>query len=101
MEEYPITSLFNSEMLTNGTFVNTTTLTHNGDSVDLAEAVRMVHLIVRPILVMLGTEGNIVSNGGSRISRWGGGRRPVGGGGANLRRIHFSAKTKEIDPVGV
>ena len=29
---------------------------------------------------------------------------PLGGGGANLRRIHFSmkmyAKTKEIDPVG-
>ena len=39
-------------------------------------------------------------SGGSRISRWGG-RRPVGGGGgANLRRVHFSAKTKEIDPVG-
>ena len=29
---------------------------------------------------------------------------PLGGGGANLRRVHFStktyAKTKEIDPVG-
>ena len=28
-----------------------------------------------------------------------GGRRPVGGG-ANLQHVHFSAKTKEIDPVG-
>ena len=35
-------------------------------------------------------------SGGSWISRW--------GGGANLQRVHFSAKTyvkkKEIDPVG-
>ena len=42
-------------------------------------------------------------SGGSRISRWGG-RRPVGGGGADLRHVHFLAKTyakmKEIDPVG-
>ena len=33
-----------------------------------------------------------------------GGHQPVGGGGANLRRVHFLAKmyvkTKEIDPVG-
>ena len=33
----------------------------------------------------------------------GGGRRPVGGGGADLRRVHFSVKTyakmKEMDPV--
>ena len=44
----------------------------------------------------------MVLSGGSRISRWGG-RRPVGGG-TNLRRVHFLAKTyaktKEIDPVG-
>ena len=37
----------------------------------------------------------VVHSGGSRISCW---------GGANLRRVHFSAKTyvkmKEIDPVG-
>ena len=42
-----------------------------------------------------------LSSGGSRISRWGG-VDPLGG--ANLQRIHFSAKTcaktKEIDPVG-
>ena len=41
-------------------------------------------------------------SGGSRISRLGE-RRPVGGG-TNLRRVHFLAKTyaktKEIDPVG-
>ena len=45
-----------------------------------------------------------VRSGGSRISRWGGGgRRPVGRG-ADLRRVHFLAKTyvktKEMDPVG-
>ena len=46
--------------------------------------------------------GVYISSGGSRISRWGG-ADPLGGG-ANLRCIHFSAKTyaktKEIDPVG-
>ena len=40
-------------------------------------------------------------SGGSRISRWGG-ADPLGG--ANLRCIHFLAKTyakmKEMDPVG-
>ena len=39
-----------------------------------------------------------ISSGGSRIFRW-------GGGDADLRRVHFSAKTyakmKEMDPVGV
>ena len=30
-------------------------------------------------------------SGGSRIFHW---------GGANLRRVHFSAKTKEMNPVG-
>ena len=43
------------------------------------------------------------TSGGSRISRWGGGV-PTRWGGANLRRVHFLAKTyvktKEIDPVG-
>ena len=43
----------------------------------------------------------VVCSGGSRISRWGG-ADPLGG--ANLRHVHFSAKTyaktKEIDPVG-
>ena len=40
-------------------------------------------------------------SGGSRISRWGGADLL---GGANLRHVHFLAKTcakmKEIDPVG-
>ena len=45
----------------------------------------------------------VLSSGGSRIPRWGGGgRRPVGGG-ANLKCVHFLAKTyakmKEMDPV--
>ena len=43
------------------------------------------------------------SSGGSRISRWGGGVL-THWRGANLRHVHFSAKTyaktKEIDPVG-
>ena len=39
-----------------------------------------------------------MNSGGSRISRWGG-ADPLGGG-ANLQRVHFSVKTKEIDPVG-
>ena len=34
-----------------------------------------------------------LNSGASRISRW-------GGGGADLRRGCFSAKTKELDPVG-
>ena len=38
-----------------------------------------------------------VASGGSRISRWGG-ADPLGG--ADLQRVHFLAKTKEIDPVG-
>ena len=43
-----------------------------------------------------------VISSGSRISHWGG-ADPLGGG-ADLRRVHFSAKMyvkmKEIDPVG-
>ena len=39
-----------------------------------------------------------ITSGGSRIYRWG------GGGGADLRRVHFLAKmyvkTKEMDPAG-
>ena len=46
-------------------------------------------------------QGHRVNSGRSRISRWG---ALTHWGGANLRRVHFSAKmyvkTKEIDPVG-
>ena len=51
---------------------------------------------------MLAQSEVTLTSGGSRISRWGGGRRAIGG--ANLRHGHFLAKmyvkTKELDPVG-
>ena len=50
------------------------------------------------------TAGHTSFSGGSRISRCGGAPTCWGGGGADLRCIHFSvkmyAKTREIDPVG-
>ena len=48
-------------MLTNETLVNTTKTPDNEDNADLAEKVRIVHVIVRPILVILGTFGNLLS----------------------------------------
>ena len=61
---------------------------------------------------MISFEGMLMSLTVNLIDQWriqdfplrGGGRRPVGGGSADLRRVHFLAKTyakmKEIDPVG-
>ena len=63
MEDYLNTTLYgtvnNSEMLTNETSVNSAKIPKNDDSADLAEKVRMGHLIWRPILIILGTIGNI------------------------------------------
>ena len=56
------------------------------------ELLSLIELVVH---LLISHQTISIHSGGSRISRW---------GGANLRRVHFSAKTyakmKEIDPVG-